>query len=61
MSFTFEIDIGKGVLTIDIYNLIRAKKKDIGGAVLFYKAGQPRSHECTRASNTFNRENTRHM
>ena len=24
MSFTFEMDIGKGVLAIDIYNFIRA-------------------------------------
>ena len=63
MSFTFEMDIGKGVLAIDIYNFIRAKQNDIhvGGAVLIYIAGQPRSHECTRASNTFNRENTEQM
>ena len=61
MSFTFEMDIGKGVLAIDIYNLIRAKQNDIGGAVLIYKALQPQSHECTRASNTFNRENTGQM
>ena len=45
MSFTFEMDIGKG----------------IGGAVLIYIALKPRSHECTRASNTFNRENTGQM
>ena len=58
MSLTFEMDIGKGILAIDIYNFIRAKQNDIGGAVLIYIAVQPRSHECTRASNTFNRENT---
>ena len=61
MSFTFEMDIGKGVLAIDIYNFIRAQQNDIGGAVLIYIAVQPRSHECTRASNTFNRENTGQM
>ena len=44
----FEMDIGKGVLAIDIYNFIRAKHNDFGGAVLSYIAGQPRSHECTR-------------
>ena len=55
MSFTFEMDIGKGVLAIDIYNFIR----DTGGAVLIYIAGQPGSHECTRVSNTFNRESSR--
>ena len=27
MSFTFEMDIGKGVLAIDIYNFIRAYNK----------------------------------
>ena len=43
MSFTFEMDIGKGGLAIDIYNFIRAKQNDIGGAVLIYIAGQPRS------------------
>ena len=39
MSFTFEMDMGKGILATDI----RAKQNDIGGAVLFYKAGQPLS------------------
>ena len=34
MSFTFEMDIGKGVLAIDIYNFIRAYQNDTGGAVL---------------------------
>ena len=58
MSFTFEMDIGKA---IDIYNFIRGKQNDIGGAVLIYIAGQPCSHECTRASNTFNMENTGQM
>ena len=43
MSFAFEMDIGKDVLAIDIYNFIRAKQNDIGGAVLIYIAGQPRS------------------
>ena len=43
MSFTFEMEIGKGVLAIDIYNFIRARQSDIGGAVLSYTAGQPRS------------------
>ena len=61
MSFTFEIDIGNGVLAIDIYNFIRAKQNDISGAVLIYIAVQPRSHECTQVSNTFNRENTGQM
>ena len=61
MSFTFEMGIGKGVLAIDIYNFIRAKQNDIGGAVLIYIAVQPRSHKCTRASNKFNRENTGQM
>ena len=42
-SFTFEMDIGKGVLAIDIYNFIHAKQNDIGGALLIYIAGQPRS------------------
>ena len=56
MSFPFEMDIGK-----DIYNFIRAKQNNIGGAVLIYIAGQPRYQECTRASNTFNRENTGQM
>ena len=40
-----------------MYNFIGAKQNDIGGAVLIYIAGQPHSHECTRASNTFKREN----
>ena len=34
MSFTVEMDIGKGVQAIDIYNFIRAKQNDIGGALL---------------------------
>ena len=51
MSFTFEMDIGKGVLAIDIYNFISAKRNDTGGAVLIYIAGQSRYHKCTRASN----------
>ena len=34
MPFTFEMDIGKGVLAIDIYNFIRAYQNDIGGAML---------------------------
>ena len=38
MSFTFEMDIEKGVLAIDINNFIRAKQNDIGGAVLIYIA-----------------------
>ena len=38
MSFTFEMDIGKGVLAIDIYNFIRAYQNDIDGAVLIYIA-----------------------
>ena len=61
MSFTFEMNTGKGVLSIDIYNFIRAKQKSIGGAVLIYIAVQPCSHECTWASNTFNRESTGQM
>ena len=44
MSFTVEMDIGKGVLGIDIYNFIRAKQNDIGGAVLIYIALQSCSH-----------------
>ena len=44
MSFTFEMDIGKGVQAIDIYNFIRAKQNDIGGAVLIYIALQSCSH-----------------
>ena len=43
MSFTFEMDIGKGVLAIDIYNFIRAKQNNICGAVLIYIVGQPHS------------------
>ena len=43
MSFTFEMDIGKGVLASDIYNFACTKQNDIGGAVLIYTAGQPRS------------------
>ena len=56
MSFTFGIDIGKGVLAIDIYKFIRAKQNDIDGVAM-----QPRSREYTWASNTFNRENTGQM
>ena len=42
MSFTVEMDIGKGVLAIDRdYNFIRAKRNKIGGAVLINIAGQP--------------------
>ena len=48
-------------MDIDIYNFIYAKQNDIGGAMLIYIVGQPRSHECTRASNTFSRENTGQM
>ena len=61
MSFTFEVDIGKGVLAIDIYNFIHALQNDIGGAVLICIAMQSCSHEYTRASNTFDRENTGQM
>ena len=61
MSFNFEMGTGKGVLAIDIYNFIIAKQNDIGGALLIYLALQPCSHECTWASNTFNRENTGQM
>ena len=61
MSFTFEIDIGKYILAIDIYNFIRAQQSDIDCAVLIYIAMQSCSHEKTRASNTFNRENTWQM
>ena len=39
MSFTFEMDIEKGVLAIDIDNFICAKQNDIDGAVLIYIAG----------------------
>ena len=52
------MDIGKGVLAINIYNFLRAKQNDIGGAVLIYIALQSSSHEITRGPNTFNRENT---
>ena len=38
------MDIGKGVLDIDIYNFIRAKQNDIGGAVLICIAMQSCSH-----------------
>ena len=59
MSFTFEMDIGKGILAIDIYNFICPKQKDIGSAVLIYIAGQPRSIiNCTHPFDAFNRENT---
>ena len=61
MSFTSEMDIGKGVLAIDIYNFICAYQNDVDGAVLIYIAMQSRSHEYTWASNTFNRENTGQM
>ena len=61
MSFTFELNIGEGVLAIDIYNFMRAQQNDIDVAVLIYIAMQPYSHECTRAPNTFNRENTWQM
>ena len=61
MSLTFEIDIGKGVLAIGIYNFIRAKQNDIGGAVLICIVMQSCSHEYTRASYTFNGENTGQM
>ena len=44
MSFTFEMDIGKEDLAIDIYNFKRAKQNDIGGAVLIYTALQSCSH-----------------
>ena len=44
MSFTVEMDIGKGVLATDIYNFIRAKQNDIGGAVHIYIALQSCSH-----------------
>ena len=53
MSFTFEMDIGKGVLVIDIYNFIRAKQNDIGGNVLIYIALQSCSRDSTLASNTY--------
>ena len=61
MSFTFEMDIGKDVLAIDIYNFIRAKQNDIGCAVLIYISLQSCSHDSIRVSNTFNRENTGQM
>ena len=38
------MDIGKGVLAIDIYNFIHAKQNDIGGAVRIYIALQSCSH-----------------
>ena len=38
------MEIGKGVLAIDIYNFISAKQNDIGGAVLIYIALQSCSH-----------------
>ena len=44
MSFTFEMDLGKGVLAIDIYNFIRASQNDIDGAVLICIAMQSCSH-----------------
>ena len=56
MSFTFEMEIWKGVLAIDIYNFIRAKQNDIDGAVLICIVMQSCSREYTRASNTFNNE-----
>ena len=34
MPFTFEMDTGKDILVIDIYNFIRAWQNNIGGAVL---------------------------
>ena len=34
MSFTFEMDIGKGALAFDIYNFIHAQQNDVDGAVL---------------------------
>ena len=43
LSFTFEMGLGKGVLAIDLYIFIRAKQNDMGGAVLIYIVGQPRS------------------
>ena len=61
MTFTFEMDIGKGILAIYIYKFISAKLSDIDGAVLVFIAGQPLSSECTRASKIFNRENTGQM
>ena len=44
MSFTSEMDIGKGVLAIDIYNFICAYQNNVDGAVLIYIAMQSRSH-----------------
>ena len=44
MSFTFEMDIGKGGLAIDIYNFIRASQDDLDGAVLICIAMQTYSH-----------------
>ena len=54
----FEMNIGIGVLSIDIYNFIRAKQNDISGAELIYIEVQSRTDEFTRASNIFNRANT---
>ena len=56
MSFTFEMDIGEGVLVSDIYKFIRAQQNDIDGAVLICIAMKSCSHESDRASNKFNRE-----
>ena len=61
MSFTFEMDIGKGVLAIEIYNFIPAKQNDKGGAVVIYISLQSCSHDSNLVSNTFNRENTGQM
>ena len=44
MSFSFEMDIGKGVLAIDIHNFIRAQQNDIDGFVLICIAMQSCSH-----------------
>ena len=44
MSFTYEMDIGIGVLAINIYNFIRAQQNDIDGAVLICIAMQSCSH-----------------
>ena len=44
MSLPVEMDIGKGILAIDMYNFICAKQNDIGGAVLIYIALQSWSH-----------------
>ena len=61
MSFTFEMDIGKDILAIDIYNFIRSKQNYIGDVVLIYISLQSCSHDSTRVSNKFNRENTEQM